>query len=57
MGDMALLKLATPVNFTHSLMPICLSSEAAATAAGGPLAKEVLVAGWGNTKRTFCVIV
>jgi hypothetical protein len=54
MGDMALLKLAAPINFTNTLMPICLSREAEVTAAGGPLAKEVIVAGWGNTKRNIC---
>uniref|UniRef100_A0A914H2F9 Cubilin n=1 Tax=Globodera rostochiensis TaxID=31243 RepID=A0A914H2F9_GLORO len=54
MADMALLKLAVPLNFTETLQPIGLSKESSALAAGEGLATakqgEVVVAGWGNTK-------
>ncbi|CAK5048893.1 unnamed protein product [Meloidogyne enterolobii] len=47
--DMAILKLATPLNLSETLWPICLSRNSAAMAVT-TVETKVLVAGWGNTK-------
>ncbi|XP_077305910.1 transmembrane protease serine 9-like [Lithobates pipiens] len=43
-GDIALLQLATPVNYTQYIMPICLPSSTSTFASG----TECWVTGWGT---------
>ncbi|XP_056392702.1 transmembrane protease serine 9-like [Hyla sarda] len=44
-GDIALLKLSTPVNYTQYIMPICLPSSGVRF----PCGMECWVTGWGHT--------
>ncbi|KAM4024011.1 transmembrane protease serine 9-like [Anomaloglossus baeobatrachus] len=45
-GDIALLKLASPVSYTKNIRPICLPAASASTAF--PVGMECWVTGWGN---------
>ncbi|KAM9304997.1 serine protease 33-like [Gastrophryne carolinensis] len=45
-GDLALVKLATPVNYTQYIMPVCLPSSSSVTF---PCGMECWVTGWGAT--------